>query len=325
MKFYFAPLEGIAGYIYRNSHNAYFNTNNCIDKYFAPFIVANQSDTFKTKDLNDILPENNQGLVLIPQILTNNAKDFVQTSKKIARFGYTEINLNLGCPSGTVVSKKRGSGFLAFRDELDGFLEDIYTQQVTDISIKTRIGKDDPEEFHALMQIYNKYPIKELIIHPRIQKEMYKNTPNLGIFKEALAISKIPVCYNGDIFTVQDYMNFTEAFPEVDTIMLGRGLLANSNLIGQIECRGKLDKQLLRAFHDQIYQEYQDLLFGEHNVLHKMKEIWFYMIQGFSNYDKYAKQIRKSDRLHDYQSVVDSLFNEQEILEDFGFCVERCK
>ena len=318
MKFYFAPLEGIVGYIYRNAHNAYFNTNNLIDKYFAPFIAANQSDTFKTKDLNYILPENNQGVVLIPQLLTNNAKNFIQTSKRIAQFGYTEINLNLGCPSGTVVSKKKGSGFLAFRDELDRFLDDIYTQPITDISIKTRLGKDDPEEFYALMEIYNKYPIKELIIHPRIQKDMYKNTPNLRIFKEALAISKNPVCYNGDIFTIQDYLNFTEAFPDVDTIMLGRGLLANSSLIEQIEGHGKLDKQSLRMFHDQIYQEYQNILYGEHNVLHKMKEIWFYMIQGFSNPENYEKKIRKSNRLHDYQAAVDSLFSEQEILENFG-------
>ena len=139
MNFYFAPMEGLTGYIYRNAHNAFFNN---IDKYFSPFIVANQSESFKTRELNDILPENNQGIVLIPQLLTNNAKDFIHTSKKIKRLGYNEINLNLGCPSGTVVSKNRGSGFLSKREELDVFLEEIFSQAITKISVKTRIGKD---------------------------------------------------------------------------------------------------------------------------------------------------------------------------------------
>lgn len=133
MIFYFAPLEGVTGYIYRNAHNAFFDN---IDKYFAPFIVANQGDSFKAREINDILPENNKGLVLIPQILTNNAKDFIHTSKKIHQLGYNEINLNLGCPSGTVVSKNRGSGFLSKREELDLFLEEIFYQPITKISVK---------------------------------------------------------------------------------------------------------------------------------------------------------------------------------------------
>jgi len=149
MNFYFAPMEGLTGYIYRNAHNAFFNN---IDKYFSPFIVANQSEGFKTRELNDILPENNQGLVLIPQLLTNNAKDFIHTSKKIKLLGYNEINLNLGCPSGTVVSKNKGSGFLSKREELDVFLDEIFSKSITKISLKTRIGKDQPEEFYDLIR-----------------------------------------------------------------------------------------------------------------------------------------------------------------------------
>ena len=171
MNFYFAPMEGLTGYIYRNAHNAFFNN---IDKYFSPFIVANQSSSFKTRELNDILPENNQGLVLIPQLLTNNAKDFINTSNKIKQLGYNEINLNLGCPSGTVVSKNRGSGFLSKTEELNVFFEEIFSQATTKISVKTRIGKDQPEEFYNLIEIFNKYPIEELIIHPRTQKIFIK-------------------------------------------------------------------------------------------------------------------------------------------------------
>jgi tRNA-dihydrouridine synthase len=307
-------MEGLTGYIYRNAHNAYFNN---IDKYFSPFIVANQSANFKAKELNDISPENNQGLVLIPQILTNNAKDFIHTSKKIKLLGYNEVNLNLGCPSGTVVSKHKGSGFLAKKEELNLFLEEIFAQAVTKISVKTRIGKDQPEEFYDLIKIFNKYPIEELIIHPRIQKDFYKNKPNLEIFKEALMTSKNPVCYNGDIFTVKDYKAFLTDFPSVNTLMVGRGLLANPELIGDIKNNTKLEKDLLREFHDKIYRDYKSILFGDRNVLFKMKPLWFYMISVFSNHEKYAKKIKKSERLSDYDEAVSSLFREQEILEDY--------
>lgn len=313
MNFYFAPMEGLTGHIYRNAHKAFFNK---IDKYFSPFIVANQSNSFKARELNDILPENNQGLVLIPQLLTNNAKDFIHTSKKIKQLGYNEINLNLGCPSGTVVSKNKGAGFLAKTEELNVFLEEIFSEATTKISVKTRIGKDQPEEFYNLIEIFNKYPIEELIIHPRIQKDFYKNKPNLKIFKDALILSKNPVCYNGDIFTVKDYKEFSTDFHSVETLMIGRGLLANPGLISDIQNNNRLEKKLLKDFHDTIYEDYKRILFGDRNVLFKMKELWFYMMPMFSDNAKYAKKIKKSERLYDYDEAVLSLFREQDILKN---------
>jgi len=313
MNFYFAPMEGLTGYIYRNAHNAFFNN---IDKYFSPFIVPNQSESFKTKELKDVLPENNQGIVMIPQILTNNAKDFIHTSKKLELMGYDEINLNLGCPSRTVVSKNRGSGFLSKREELDVFLEDIFSHGTTKISIKTRIGKDKPEEFYDLIEIYNKYPLEELIIHPRTQKDYYKNKPNLKIFKEALVLSKNPVCYNGDIFTINDYKEFSTNFPSENTLMLGRGLIGNPGMISDITNNIKLEKKLLKDFHDRLYEDYKAIMFGDKNVLFKMKELWVYMIPLFSDNAKYAKRIKKSERLVDYDETISSLFREQDIIEN---------
>ncbi len=312
MQFYFAPLEGITGYMYRNSYSTFFPN---VNKYFAPFIVPSTRGEFKNRDLNDILPENNQGLVLIPQLLTNQGKDFILASKKIKELGYKEINLNLGCPSGTVVSKNRGSGFLAKKEELDAFLDEIFSASITKISIKTRIGKDSPEEFYELIEIFNKYPLEELIIHPRIQKDFYKNHPNLKVFKDALSLSKNPVCYNGDIFTEKDYKTFTEEFSVVDKIMLGRGLIANPGLLMEITEHKKLNKKLLKDFHDKIYEEYQRILFGDRNVLFKMKELWLYMITLFPDNEKYAKRIKKAERLRDYDEVVSSLFREREIKE----------
>jgi tRNA-dihydrouridine synthase len=313
MNFYFAPMEGLTGYIYRNAYNTFFNN---IDKYFSPFIVANQSKSFKTRELNDILPENNQGIVLIPQLLTNNAKDFIHTANKIKQFGYNEINLNLGCPSGTVVSKNKGSGFLSKPEKLDLFFEEIFAEVEAKISVKTRIGKDQPEEFYHLIEIFNKYPIEELIIHPRTQKDFYNNKPNMKIFKEALTLSRNPVSYNGDIRTVKDYNDFATEYPSVETVMLGRGLLANPKLISGIKNNTKLEKELLKEFHDKIYEDYKGLLFGDRNVLFKMKELWFYIMPMFTDNAKYAKKIRKSERLHDYDELVLSLFREQDILEN---------
>ena len=315
MKFYFAPMEGLTGYIYRNAHRALFPAG--IEKYFSPFIFANQSDSFKTRDIKDILPENNPGIVLIPQLLTNSADDFIHTAKRINLMGYQEINLNLGCPSGTVVSKGRGSGFLAKRAELDVFLDKIFSNPVTKISIKTRIGKDRPEEFDELIEIYNKYPLEELIIHPRIQTDFYKNTPNMDVFSKAFRKSKNPVCYNGDLFSKEAISRFSAGYPNVETVMLGRGLLMNPCLAQAVLHNDKLDKPLLKRFHDQVYDGYKSILFGDVNVLYKMKELWNYMIESFSDSAKHAKRIKKSQSLRDYDEAVSLLFRELD-LADMG-------
>ncbi|MCI6691461.1 MAG: tRNA-dihydrouridine synthase family protein [Clostridium sp.] len=315
MKYYLAPMEGITGYIYRNSYNKYFNN---IDKFFTPFITPNTSKSFKTKELRDLLPENNEGLNVVPQILTNDSEGFISTAKKLKDLGYNEINLNLGCPSGTVVSKYRGSGFLAKREELDKFLDEIFKMDDMKISIKTRIGKDKPEEFYELINIYNKYPLEELIIHPRTREDFYGNKPNLEIFKDALSLSKSSVCYNGDIFTVKDYNNFIDCFPSVEKIMIGRGILANPGLLDDIKESKSLDKEKLKEFHNEIFMNYRKVFNEDKNAIYRMKELWGYMIYIFSDNKKYIKKIKKAQRLEDYNEAVLSLFKEQEIIRGVG-------
>lgn len=307
MKYYLAPLEGVTTYVYRNAYHQFFHP---MDKYFTPFIVPHQNKKFSTREQKELSPENNKELPVVPQLLTNHADDFLKTATDIKALGYQEINLNLGCPSGTVVAKHKGSGFLAFPEELDRFLDTIYTKSDMKISIKTRIGKSDPEEFYKLIEIYNQYPISELIIHPRIQTDFYKNKPNWDIFRDALKLSKNPLCYNGDIFTAHDQTQFTNTFPNVETIMYGRGIIANPALILCIADKKALEKSTLRKFHDKIYEEYQTISAGERNVLFKMKELWFYMISLFEHAEKYAKKIKKSERLKDYEKAVDLLFEE---------------
>jgi tRNA-dihydrouridine synthase len=312
MKYYFAPLEGLTGYLYRNAHHTYFKQ---VDKYFSPFIVANQNG-LKNREWKDILPENNEGVSLVPQLLTNKAKDFIHTSKEIRKMGYQEINLNLGCPSGTVVSKFKGSGFLGKKKELEEFFEEIFSADLPNITVKTRIGRYQPEEFYELIDIYNKFPISELIIHPRTREDYYKNKPNLEIFKDAIKLCNHPVCYNGDIFTLEDYHKFVADFPDTDRIMMGRGLLMNPGLIGEIEGDNVLTKQLLKEFHDRLYHDYHTVLSGDKNVLYKMKELWHYMIFMFPDHEKYSKKIKKSERLKDYDEIVANLFQEEELVKN---------
>ncbi len=305
MKYYLAPLEGITSYVYRNAYHQYFHP---MDKYFTPFIVPHKEKKFSTREKKELTPENNQGLFVVPQLLTNNAEDFLKTARDITDFGYKEINLNLGCPSGTVVSKKKGSGFLAFPEELDAFLYEIFEKADYDISIKTRIGKESPDEFYRLLEIYNKYQMKELIIHPRVQKDMYKNVPNWDMFELAYRESKNPLCYNGDIFTVENVDTFQNRFPETDTVMLGRGIIANPALVNQIEKDDAHLREMLRGFHDRVYEEYQKISSGDKNVLFKMKELWFYMGNRFVDSEKLMKKIRKSEKLRDYESAVSAIF-----------------
>ena len=317
MKFYMAPLEGITGYVFRNAHYEYFHP---ADKYFTPFITPGLNSSLKSKALKDVLPENNHGPFIVPQILTNRADEFIYTEKQLGEMGYTEINLNLGCPSGTVVAKGRGSGFLAFRDKLDAFLDEIYSTAEMKISIKTRLGKESAEEFEALLDIYNQYPLEELIIHPRTREDYYRGVPNDKAFRMGAEKSRCPVCYNGNIFTKEDYRSVSEKFPETDGFMIGRGLVANPALLDILwNEKDVVDKALLRKFHDRVYADYGERRYGEINRLYKMKELWNYMICIFSDSKKYGKKIRKAQKLKDYQRIVDALFEEQEIITGAGY------
>lgn len=244
MQLYFAPLEGITGYVYRNAHHACFGG---VDRYFTPFVVATFTRKVKTREKMDILPQNNAGTPLVPQILSNNAEEFLATARYMADFGYPEVNLNLGCPMATVVNKHKGSGFLGVPDELDAFLDKIYNgaEQIRTgsgkplrISVKTRLGMNSPEEFERIFSIYRQYPLSELVVHARTRKEMYAGMPHLTIFRRLLDETQIPLVYNGNIFTVRDEERAEALFAGTSSpcrgFMLGRGLLSDPALAEKI-------------------------------------------------------------------------------------------
>ena len=301
MKYYLAPLEGITTYIYRRAYHTHYRP---MEKYFTPFLVPHTKKDFNTREKNDILPAHNPGMNLVPQILTNDAKGFLDTVEKLKGYGYDEVNLNLGCPSKTVVSKGRGSGFLIHSEELNRFLDEIYAKADVKISIKTRIGKFDADEWGELLRIYNQYPLEELIVHPRVQQQFYKGHPDLDAFADAVKECKHTLCYNGDIFTTEDMEKLKKRFPEASCIMLGRGILRNPELIEIMESgEKKIDAKKLRAFHDQIYQDYQEVSCGDKNVLFKMKELWCYLGTLFPDKEKQLKKIRKAEKLQHHELI----------------------
>lgn len=314
MEYYFAPMEGITGYIHRNVHHSLFPG---ISKYFTAFIAPGQKGKFSAREKNDILPDHNRGICTVPQLLTNNPQDFITTAVKLGELGYREINLNLGCPSRTVVTKYRGSGFLAKPGELDAFFAEVFSAcggegslGEMQISVKTRLGVEEPEEFFRLLDIYNKYPLKELIIHPRTQRDFYSGPVHMDLFAYGAEHSRCPVCYNGDIRTGEDMRALEELFPALDRVMIGRGLLVDPALHLQLRGGRMPDRAALRTFHDRIYDWYRQEMPGARPVLFKMKELWAYMGQLFEDGRRPLKKIRKAERTEAYEAAVEELFRE---------------
>ncbi|WP_024735357.1 tRNA dihydrouridine synthase [Enterocloster asparagiformis] len=318
MNLYFAPMEGLTGYVYRNAHRACFGG---VDKYFTPFLSPNQNHRFTAKEEKDVLPEHNEGIPLVPQILTNRAEDFIWAAGEMKARGYREVNLNLGCPSGTVVSKYKGAGFLARQEALNRFLDQIFQEVDLEISVKTRIGIAAPEEFPELMEIFNRYPIRELIVHPRLRTDFYKNTPDRESFGYAVKESRASLCYNGDIFTEEAFRSAASRFPSVERVMLGRGLLANPALAERIRGieEAPLTASRLAAFHRALYEGYRLAIPEERNVLFKMKEMWTYLICMFPEADRYGKKIKKAKSAGEYEAAVAALFREREPAPQAGY------
>ena len=308
-KIYFAPLEGVTDSIFRNTFKKYYGG---VDKYFTPFLSPNSTYKFTTREFNQIDPEKNNIETTVPQLLTNDAEHFLWAASEIAALGYREINFNLGCPSGTVVAKKKGSGLLFYPEMLDNMLYQVFNGlesacnkkgcNTPDISIKTRLGKLEADEFYEILDIYNKYPISELTIHPRIQKDFYREPLKPEFFNYAITHSRAPLVFNGDIVSILDIDNTFSKYPDINAIMIGRGLLANPGLVLAYK-KGleeyPLDLKTFKSFHDDLLVQYTELLSGEKPVLHRMKEFIAYWERNFPDDTKIIKKIRKSNSINE--------------------------
>ena len=303
MNIYMAPMESLTGYIYRNAFAEFYGG---IDKYFTPFIASKK---LSSKEKNDILPEHNKGLSVIPQILANKPGEFLSIAKQLENYGYDSVNLNLGCPSGTVTAKKRGAGFLSDLKELENFLTEIFERCPLKISVKTRIGIEDESEWEEILKLYNQFPLDELIIHPRLRKDFYSGRVRLDAYELAVKKSRHSLCYNGDICSSEDYSGLLDRFPETASIMLGRGLLARPSLANEIRTGStEFEYGRFRCFHECIYNGYKGIMSGDRNVLFKMKELWVFMGRSFPEADRLLKQIQKCNSCTEYEMTVSNIF-----------------
>lgn len=318
-----APMEGVTRAMFRTVHKKMFTG---VSRYYSPFLAPSADGVFSTKELREILPENNENVLLVPQLLTGRAEHFAWASKVLKELGYDTVNLNLGCPSGTVVAKHKGSGLLADTEELERLLEGVSeaaAQNGQRLSVKTRIGLESAELFPQLMEVFNQFPLEELIIHPRIRRQFYKGTVDREAFRYGLEHSRNPVCYNGDLFTVSDVLRLKEDFPAVDKIMLGRGLIADPALARRLAGGAPLTDGELRAFHDSLLEGYCAQVQGEVNILHKMKELWTYFGAMFPEGRRFVKEICKARTVSEYRLRVDALFGQCVMDPQSGFSAEN--
>ena len=304
MELYFAPLEGITGYIYRNTHRKFFG--GC-DRYYAPFITPVENERLNKKCMRDILPENNEGTPLCVQVLANKSEAYFRFENEVLNFDYKEININFGCPSGTVVKKGRGAGFLREREELDSFLEEVFEKTRAKVSVKTRVGFYSSDEMEYLTEIYNKYPMELLIVHPRTREEYYRGSADTECFQKVYLSSKNRLCYNGDIFTADYSKSIAERFPDMNGIMIGRGAIANPAIFREIRGGKKLATDEILGFTDELAERYYAVLKSDMYTLHKLKEVWMYMMLNFPDEKKILKAVKKSSTVNELKSAVSNL------------------
>ena len=301
MRYYLAPLEGITDSIYRRIHHKYFPG---IDRYYMPFISPTIHRQLTHKEDRELPLADGVAFEAIPQILTKVPEDFLWAAQVCADRGYTEVNLNAGCPSGTVVSKGKGSGMLRDIDELDRFLETVFRDCPIPISVKTRLGVEDPQDFAAILEVYNRYPIRELTIHPRVRKDFYKEPVREEWFRYAWDNSSNPLCYNGNLCTPEQISDVRQRYPGLESIMLGRALIGDPGMFTP----GGTTAPALQAFHDELMEEYIAAFGSARNAMFRLKENWHFLALRFDGSEKLWKRLRKTTDIAEFRSITAEIF-----------------
>ena len=300
MRYYFAPMEGITDAPYRRVHHSFFPG---LDAYYMPFISPTMHRTLTNRESRDLPMADSVNFRAVPQILTKVPEDFLWAAGQCAQRGYDEVNLNVGCPSGTVVSKGKGVGMLADPAKLDEFLDTVFKASPLPVSVKTRLGMTEADEFPRILEIFNQYPIKELTIHPRVRKQFYKGGVDMEMFRYAHRNSKNPLCYNGNLRTLSEVRAFEAEFPQVGAVMIGRGLVGNPAMF-----HPGTDAATIRAFHDALLETYIEAFGSARNAIFRLKENWHCMIFLFADSEKLWKKLRKTTDIGEYRAITAEIF-----------------
>ena len=301
MRYYFAPMEGLTDSIYRRLHHKYFPG---VDRYYMPFISPTIHRQLTHKEDRELPLADSVPFTAVPQVLTKVSEDFLWAAQVCRDRGYDEVNLNIGCPSGTVVSKGKGSGMLRDPAALDKFLDEIFAATPLPISVKTRLGLEKSEEFPAILEVLNRYPIQELTIHPRVRKQFYDGTVDMEMFDYAVQNSRNPLCYNGDILSLEQAKRIQEKYPEIKSVMIGRGLIADPGMLS-----GGTDKAALEGFMNELMAVYEVEFGGSRNAIFRLKENWGFLHDRFEGCDKLWKRLRKTTDAAEFKSITAEIFH----------------
>ena len=310
MRYYFAPMEGITDSIYRRLHHKHFGG---VDRYYMPFLSPTIHRQLTHKENRELPFADTESFVAVPQILTKVAEDFLWAAQICAERGYDEVNLNIGCPSGTVVSKGKGSGMLRDPSALDRFLDEIFSRSPLPISVKTRLGLENEEEFPAILEVLNRYPIQELTIHPRTRKQFYDGELHMDMFQYAVENSKIPLCFNGELRSRTCVTRFSKDYPQIEAVMIGRGLIADPGMLTP----GGTDRDTLKNFTNELAQCYIEAFGGARNAMFRMKENWSFLRHRFEGSDRLWKQLRKTTDLSEYNAITAEIFATLSLAEPY--------
>ena len=301
MRYYFAPMEGLTDSIYRRLHHKYFPG---VDRYYMPFLSPTIHRQLTHKEDRELPMADSVPFPAIPQVLTKVPEDFLWAAEVCRDRGYDEVNLNIGCPSGTVVSKGKGSGMLRNPSDLDRFLEEIFSASPLPVSVKTRLGLENSEEFPAILEVLNRYPIRELTIHPRVRKQFYDGTVDMDMFDYAVQNSTNPLCYNGDILSLQQAETLLQKSPQIQSVMIGRGLIADPGMLS-----GGTDIAALEGFMNELMAVYEVEFGGSRNAIFRLKENWGFLHNRFEGCDKLWKRLRKTTDAAEFKSISAEIFH----------------
>ena len=316
-----APMEGLTGVIFRQVHSRFFGG---ADQYYIPFVTPTTLPKFTERQLRELAPEVNAGFEAVPQLLTRRTEDFIWAAKALADLGYTEVNLNLGCPAGTVVAKGKGSGFLRTPNELQQFLDTIFNTDLgIDVSVKTRVGWSDEAEFDLLTDVYNHFPMKVLIVHPRLKTDMYRGKPRKELLDRYAATMKMPLGYNGDLVTPADIETIQERYTGLQQIMVGRALMADPALFRKAKGGESATREEIVAFSSTLFEAYATAFESRNNALMRMKEYWFYQLNLFKDSEKPGKNLFKSKTPEAFFEALKPVVEELEVLQDARFGWEK--
>ena len=320
------PFQGITDAPFRNVFKKHFGG---IDKFYTPFFTGIQKDHAKNMQVEEIDPACNDVETLTPQILSTDAEEILRFAAQCKLLGYKEINLNMGCPFPRVANKKRGSGLLPYPEKIDAMLNRVFEQIEVGFSVKCRLGYVNPDEIYTVIEVFNKYPLSELIIHPRIGKQLYKGEADVKRFAELIPSIKAPLVYNGDIVSVESFERIQKEVQPVNEFMLGRGLLANPFLAEEISLArnpkahrptGGNDvpddrAKRLYAYVIDLYEYRLRHAGGSPKVLGRMKELWSYLMYSFDEPQDIWRKIKKINALKEYEEAVETVFREHYLIQ----------